>query len=208
MQRSVATAKSLIHHRGHDLRRKIQVQVLRPTCDVFINHRGIDTKRNVSGLLGHYLGVLGHRPFLDSRSMRPGDSLFQKINEAICGCKVGVAVFSPRYCESPYCLHELAVLVENGKRVIPIFCDVKPSELQVMDDGICSDMDLQRFRDALDEARDTVGLTFDTSTGDWSKLLKDATDAVRRNVLEVDEENASKNSSYIAQKDLTFTCLP
>ncbi|XP_048140771.1 TIR-only protein-like [Rhodamnia argentea] len=179
-----------------------------PTCEVFINHRGIDTKRNVSGLLGHYLGVLGLRPFLDSKSMRPGDPLFKKISEAICGCKVGVAVFSPRYCESPYCLHELAALLENGKRVIPIFCDVKPSELQVVGDGICSDMDLQRFRDAIDEARDTVGLTFDTSTGDWSKLLNDATDAVVRKVLEVDEENASKNPSYIAQKYLKFSCLP
>ncbi|XP_030467821.2 probable 2' cyclic ADP-D-ribose synthase BdTIR [Syzygium oleosum] len=193
MLRPVATAKSLIHHHGRDLRQKIQIQVLRPTCDVFINHRGLDTKRNVSGLLYQYFSVLHLRPFLDSKTMRPGDSLFQKINEAICGCKVGVAVFSPRYCESPYCLHELAVLMENKKRLIPIFCDVRPSQLQVPDDGISSEMDLKRFRDTLDEARDTVGLTFDTSTGDWSKLLNDATDAVVRNVLEEEEERASKN---------------
>ncbi|KAK3433149.1 TIR-only protein [Eucalyptus grandis] len=207
MQRPVATAKSLIHHRGRNLRQKIQMQVLRPPCDVFINHRGIDTKRNVSGLLFHYFSVHNLRPFLDSKNMRPGDSLYQKINEAICGCKVGVAVFSPNYCESPYCLHELAVLMENKKRVIPIFCDVKPSLLQVRDDGLCSDMDLQRFRDALEEARDTVGLTFDTTTGDWSKLLKDATDAVVRNVLEVDEEGASKNPLYVARKRLNFSSL-
>ncbi|KAF8031235.1 hypothetical protein BT93_D0441 [Corymbia citriodora subsp. variegata] len=202
MQRPVATAKTLIHHRARDFRQRNPIQVLRPPCDVFINHRGIDTKRNVSGLLFHYFSVLNLRPFLDSKSMRPGDSLYQKINEAIRGCKVGLAVFSPHYCESPYCLHELAVLMENKKRVIPIFCDVKPSQLQVMDDGACSDMDLQRFRDALEESRDTVGLTFDTSSGDWSRLLKDATDAVVRNVLEVDEEFASNNPSCIAQNYL------
>ncbi|KAI3439931.1 F-box domain-containing protein [Psidium guajava] len=147
------------------------------------------------------------RAFLDSKSVRPRDPLLRKINEAICGCKVGVAVFSPRCRESPYCLHELAPLVEKGKRAIPIVRDVKTLELHVMEDGICSDMDWQRFRDALNDARDTVGLTFDTSTGDWSKLLNDATDAVVRNVLEVDEENASKNPSYIAQKCLKLSCF-
>ncbi|KAI6703755.1 hypothetical protein NL676_012891 [Syzygium grande] len=51
-------------------------------------------------------------------------------------------------------------------------------------------MDLQRFRAALEEARDTVGLTFDTVRGDWLKLLKDASDAVVRTVLEVDQEGS------------------
>ncbi|KAL8152167.1 hypothetical protein V2J09_009927 [Rumex salicifolius] len=156
-------------------------------CDVFINHRGIDTKRTVAGLLYHHLRGLGVEPFLDSKSMRPGDRLFDKIDPAIRGCKVAVAVFSPRYCDSYFCLHELALMMESNKKVVPIFCDVKPSELHVTDDGTCTAPELQRFRRALHLAKFTVGLTFDTSTGDWSEFLMDATDAVVEAMIEVED---------------------
>lgn len=97
--------------------------------------------------------------------MRPGDRLFDKINSAIHNCKVGIAVFSPRYCESYFCLHELALITESKKRMVPIFCDVKPSELRVKDNGSCPAEDLRRFNLALEEAKFTVGLTFDTTNG-------------------------------------------
>lgn len=136
-------------------------------CDVFINHRGIDTKRTVAGLLYYHLSRLRLRPFLDSKNMKPGDNLYNKIDTAIHGCKIGVAVFSPRYCESKFCLHELALLMETRKRVIPIFCDVKPSELRVTNlvNGSCSALELQRYEAALQEAKFTVGLTFDCAKG-------------------------------------------
>ncbi|KAK9089371.1 hypothetical protein Scep_028453 [Stephania cephalantha] len=139
------------------------------SCDVFINHRGIDTKRSVAGLLHHNLSRLNVRSFLDRESMRPGDNLFEKINDAIRNCRVGVTIFSPNYCNSYFCLHELALIMESKKKVIPIFCDVKPSELRVLDgDGQRSSDELHRFRRALDEARYTVGITFDSINGDLS----------------------------------------
>ncbi|XVF27682.1 hypothetical protein REPUB_Repub14bG0129800 [Reevesia pubescens] len=170
-----------------------------PPCDVFINHRGIDTKRTIAGLLHDHLFRLGFRPFLDSRNMKPGDKLFEKINPAIRNCKLGVAVFSPNYCDSYFCLHELALLMESKKRVIPIFCDIKPSQLQVVDYGTGSVKQLQRFSWALEEAKYTVGLTFDTLTGDWSDFLNTATDAVIKNLVELENENSSKKSTYIVQ---------
>ncbi|KAF7803507.1 TMV resistance protein N-like [Senna tora] len=160
----------------------------RPACDVFINHRGIDTKRNVAGLLYDQLTRVGVRSFLDSMNMKPGDRLFQHIDKAIVGCKVGVAVFSPRYCDSYFCLHELALLMESKKRVVPIFFDVKPSQLEVRDNGKCPAKEIQRFRFALEEAKYTVGLTFDPVQGDWSELLRDASEAVIANLMEVEEE--------------------
>ncbi|KDP20925.1 hypothetical protein JCGZ_21396 [Jatropha curcas] len=146
---------------------KNQVDAIKPpppgtTCDIFISHRGIDTKRTIAGLLHYHLSRLGLRPFLDSKNMKPGDKLFDKIDSAILDSKLGLAVFSPRYCDSYFCLHELSLIMETKKRVIPIFCDVKPSELLVKDNGSCPAQDLQRFRDALHEAKYTVGLTFDT----------------------------------------------
>ncbi|KAF7803506.1 TMV resistance protein N [Senna tora] len=145
--------------------------MVRPACDVFINHRGIDTKRTVVRLLYHHLMKQGARPFLDAINMKPGDKLFDNIDKAILGCKVGVAVFSPRYCDSYFCLHELSLMVESRKRIVPIFYDVKPSQLQVKDNnGWCSELELRR---------------------DWSELVRKASDAVMRNLVEAEEERRS-----------------
>ncbi|GMY37287.1 TIR-only protein-like [Fagus crenata] len=166
------------------LQNQNQIRTISRSCDVFINHRGIDTKRTVAGLLYNHLSEsMRLKPFLDSKNMKPGDKLFDKIDTAIRSCKLGVAVFSPRYCESYFCLHELALIMESKKKVIPIFCDVKPSQLRVKDYGICPAKELQRFTWALEEAKFTVGLTFDTSKGDWSDFLKKASDAVLKNLV-------------------------
>nr|GEU95198.1 TMV resistance protein N-like [Tanacetum cinerariifolium] len=94
--------------------------------------------------------------------MKPGDKLFEHIDNAIMG---GVAVFSLRYCQSYFCLHELALTMESGKKVIPIFCDVKPSELRVLDNKICTPSEIKRFGYAIEEAKNTMGLAFDTTKG-------------------------------------------
>ncbi|GLT58411.1 hypothetical protein SLA2020_313050 [Shorea laevis] len=92
--------------------------------------------------------------------MKPGDRLFDKIEDAVRHCKVGVAVLSPHYCESYFCLHELALMTETRKRVIPIFCDVKPSQLQVKDSVSPAVNELQRFSWALEETKHTVGIAY------------------------------------------------
>ncbi|GMI93403.1 hypothetical protein like AT1G61105 [Hibiscus trionum] len=170
-----------------------------PLCDIFINHRGTDTKRTIAGLLHDHLFRLGLRPFLDSMNMKPGDKLFGKIDPAIRRCKLGIAIFSPNYCDSYFCLHELALMMESKKRVIPIFCDVKPSQLQVVDYGTRTAEQLQRFGRALEEAKYTVGLTFDTLEGDWSGFLNTATDAVIKNLVELEAQNSSQKTTYILQ---------
>lgn len=137
----------------------------KPSCDIFINHRGTDTKRTIAGLLYQHLSSLGYHPFLDSKSMKPGDKLFEKIDIAVRNCRVGLAVFSPRYCESYFCLHELALMMECKKKIVPIFCDLKPSELHVKDNGSCSTKELDRFHKAVEESKNIVGLTFDTLNG-------------------------------------------
>uniref|UniRef100_A0A7N0REH6 TIR domain-containing protein n=1 Tax=Kalanchoe fedtschenkoi TaxID=63787 RepID=A0A7N0REH6_KALFE len=161
-------------------------------CDVFINHRGIDTKRSVAGLLWSHLRVTaGLNPFLDSKSMRPGDRLYDEINTAINESKLGVAVFSRRYCESYFCMHELTLMMQARKRLLPIFVDVKPSELRVCRtvEEACSGEEVKVFNWALKEARHIVGLTFDSSSMDWSSFLRKASDAVVKNLMEVEREN-------------------
>lgn len=134
--------------------------------DVFINHRGADTKRNIAILLYDNLKARNVRSFLDCKNMKPGDKLFDHINRGILNSKVAVTVFSPNYCNSYCCLYELALIMESKKRIIPIFWDIKPSQLDVMiDRASCSDDEIQRFTWALQEAKDTVGVTFDSCKG-------------------------------------------
>lgn len=138
-------------------------------CEVFINHRGADTKRNIAGLLYDQLAQLKIAPFLDSRSMGPGDKLYDSIESAINECKVAIVILSPRYGESFFCLHELALLVESGKKMIPIFYDVKPSEIKVVvaedEERDISPEKMASFARALQEVRHTVGITFDSQNG-------------------------------------------
>ncbi|KAF9609169.1 hypothetical protein IFM89_013559 [Coptis chinensis] len=172
--------KQILRYRNHT-----QMNISRP-CDVFINHRGIDTKRTVAGLLHDSLALHNIRPFLDSESLKPGDKLFDKIHSGITECDVAVAVFSPHYCESYFCLLELALIMECKKKVIPIFCDIKPSELHIVDDGFCSENEVRRFRRALEEARYTVGITFDSRTGNWPELIRRTTDNVFNSLAELE----------------------
>ncbi|ONI12836.1 hypothetical protein PRUPE_4G186200 [Prunus persica] len=160
-------------------------------CDVFLNHRGIDTKRTIVSLLYDHLSLLNLRPFLDNRTMKPGDKLFDKIDSAIKGCKVGVAVFSPRYCDSYFCLHELALFMESKKKVIPIFCDIKPSQLRVVENGQCPPEKLPKFRLALEQAKNTVGLTYDSSKGNLADVVTRAANIVINSLIEIENEKHS-----------------
>jgi hypothetical protein len=135
-------------------------------CEVFINHRGSDTKKNIAGLLYDHLSRLGIKPFMDSRNMKPGDKLSYEIKAAIGNCKVAVVLLSRNYCESRHCLSELTLLIESNKRVLPIFWDVKPSELRVNINGSqFSKEEISRFGRALEQVKDTAGLTFNSSKG-------------------------------------------
>ncbi|KAL6856131.1 hypothetical protein ACP4OV_018933 [Aristida adscensionis] len=159
--------------------------------DVFINHRGVDTNRTVARLLHDRLAQVtggGVRSFLDTTSLRPGDRLDDDgIFAAIGECRVGVAIFSPRYLESEGCLRELAALVEARKTIVPVFVDVEPSEL-ALPPAVAEDHlpgDVERFRLALREAKCTFGLCFDSATGDLAELVSEAANAV---LERIDEE--------------------
>ncbi|KAD4982378.1 hypothetical protein R6Q59_001977 [Mikania micrantha] len=190
MQRSFSSAKNvyrnlLQHHKPPPSAALVTCR--QPPCDVFINHRGIDTKKNIVGLLYDHLMRSNVRPFLDSKNMKPGDKLFEKIDNAIIECKVGIVVFSPRYCQSYFCLDELARITEAKKKLIPVFCDVKPSELSVDDQWRVPKHELNRFKSALEDAKYTVGLTFNSTNGNWPEFLTTATEAIIQNITEVEE---------------------
>ncbi|KAL2476105.1 Toll-Interleukin-Resistance (TIR) domain family protein [Abeliophyllum distichum] len=149
----------------------------------FSNSLSVEKLRQLNAISGSTLKL---RPFLDNKNMKPGDKLFEKINDAIKGCKIGVLVFSPRYCESYFCLHELALMMETKKKIIPIFCDIKPSELGVINNGCIPHKEVERFNLAVEEAKYTVGLTFNSQDGNWSDVVTNAANIVTQSLMEVE----------------------
>ena len=62
--------------------------------------------------------------------MQVGDNLTRQIHDAIKAASLHVAVFSPRYAESAWCLDELVLMVESKKLIIPVFHGVQPTDLR------------------------------------------------------------------------------
>jgi len=69
--------------------------------------------------------------------MQAGDPVISQINGAIATASVHIAIFSPRYAESKWCLDELLLMLKSGATIIPIFFNVKPSDLRwAVRDGV------------------------------------------------------------------------
>eukprot|EP00253_Pinus_taeda_P001167 PITA_01167 len=98
--------------------------------DVFLNHRGPDVKKTLASHLYYRLLSHGFRPFLDRPELQEGDSFIRQIEGAIRTSFVHVAIFSPRYVESKWCLDELLLMLESGAPIIPVFYQVEPAELR------------------------------------------------------------------------------
>jgi hypothetical protein len=100
--------------------------------DVFLNHRGPDVKKTFASHLYRQLKANGLRVFLDQEELQKGDELTPQIKGAIRDASVQIAIFSLNYCESPWCLNELLLMLESkeerGSTIIPVFYGVKPSE--------------------------------------------------------------------------------
>ncbi|MBA0838337.1 hypothetical protein Goarm_010403 [Gossypium armourianum] len=85
--------------------------------------------------------------------------------------------------------------MESKKKVIPIFCDIKPSELRIVNNDNVPLKDLERFNLALEEAKYTVGLTFNSSKGNLSDVVKNASEIVIESLIEMESEQKMIKSS-------------
>lgn len=105
-----------------------------PNYDVFLNHRGPDLKETFAKDLYRALNSRGLRVFLDKPEMQVGHQITPQIESAIRVASVQVAIFSETYTESKWCLNELVLmadcLIKHTAAIIPVFYDVKPSDVQ------------------------------------------------------------------------------
>eukprot|EP01018_Ginkgo_biloba_P008705 Gb_07607 [translate_table: standard] len=99
--------------------------------DVFINHRGVDVKDSLASHIYDLLRIHGVLAFLDIEELRTGEEFPDAITEAIRSSSVHIAIFSPHYAESYWCLRELALMLETpNATIIPVFYNVTPGDVR------------------------------------------------------------------------------
>ncbi|GLJ34634.1 hypothetical protein SUGI_0696630 [Cryptomeria japonica] len=111
--------------------------------DVFINHRGPDSKYSLALPLYTSLKELGIRAFLDKEEMELGQSFPSTIETTIHSAAVHIAIFSKRYAESPWCLAELVLMLHGPAKIIPVFYEVEPWALLHIEKGVYADAFIQ-----------------------------------------------------------------
>ena len=79
-------------------------------CEIFINHRGPDVKKTWASHLYRHLFLDGLRPFLDRDELEEGLQFSSQMINIIQNASVHVAIFSPAYADSPWCLHDLILV--------------------------------------------------------------------------------------------------
>ena len=104
--------------------------------DVFLSHRGPDTKTGFVGFLSEGLKAAGLRPFLDCEAIDKGRDAWTCIDHAIKTTPVAVVIFSESFAESEWCLKELHAMLEtSGVQVLPVFYKVQPCEVSYPEKG-------------------------------------------------------------------------
>ncbi|XP_057860686.2 disease resistance protein Roq1 [Cryptomeria japonica] len=173
--------------------------------DVFINHRGPDVKTTLALQLYNSLQDLDAQVFLDSEEKEIGCSFPSTITTAIRSATVHIAIFSPKYAESVWCLEELVLMLQTTAMIIPVFYDgVQPSDLRHVEagkyadafvthtqKGRCNGEQLEAWKNALKNESLTAGFE--------SSKYKNDSDLCESIVVEVKKELERKAPEYVAE---------
>ncbi|KAI4374107.1 hypothetical protein MLD38_012142 [Melastoma candidum] len=134
----------------------------------FISHFGADTKMNIAALLHWEFTRQWFGSFLDFESLDLGHNIPHKIEEAILKCTIAVIILSPGFCASKHCLNEVLMFLEENKPILPIFWNIKPSELEEAlekNEGSFPESDMEKYRAAIKKVKHVQGIVFQSKTG-------------------------------------------
>ncbi|CAL5321212.1 unnamed protein product [Camellia sinensis] len=98
--------------------------------DVFLSFRGEDTRDGFTDRLYNALERQGVRVFRDNDGLTQGDEIAQSLLDAIEDSAAAIAIISPRYANSRWCLEELAKICECERLILPVFYLVDPSNVR------------------------------------------------------------------------------
>lgn len=172
--------------------------------DVFLNHRGPDVKMTFASHLYHRLREHGVEAFFDKQEMQEGENITAQIKNAAA---VHVAIFSPGYADSRWCLDELVDMLESKATIIPVFYNVRPTDLR-WTDGLyaealrklekkttddlkkpryCPDT-IEKWRKALARVSEISGFELDAFHGDEGLLLEKLVELLLKKVKRKEKE--------------------
>lgn len=147
--------------------------------DVFVNYHGLKVKKTVASHLQRCLSRNGLRVFPDQQELQCCDNFNSQIDmeRVFPKAAVHIAIFSTNYAESSRCLNELVLMVQSGSTVIPVFYDVKVSDLRWTKEG--NGVYAQALRTLQDqkifdsETLEEKALYYPNTIGQWRKALFD-----------------------------------
>lgn len=142
-------------------------------------YRGPDVKKTLASFIYHRLtNCHGLRVFLDQKELQTADVLSSAILGAIESASVHITICSKRYAESRWCLDELCWILRCNRKIIPVFCDVEPTDLRYIDSesgryrkafeehqrkGRVAMEDIEKRKTALNQASEISGIPFKTN---------------------------------------------
>ena len=137
--------------------------------NVFVNHRGPDSKLRFVAHLEEEFKRHGLTAWVDINALVKGEKNWENIKTAIEKIRVHVAIFSPGYTESVWCLNELLAMIACQHKprtavLLPIFYNVEPEHLRRPDL-------FEQFRRGLQKHKDR-GLCVEN----WEAALREAAD--------------------------------
>lgn len=161
--------------------------------DVFLSHRGPDTKRSFSSWLKQQLEAQGISTFLDDKSLRPGDIAPREMDDAMQTAEWGVIVLSPGFFASGYCMKELKVFLDRERAILIGFGlgadDCNADQIVRRTGSVweqhggelwksCSagggEWSEEAWRDVVRKAKQTTFLQLHTFDGYWDRCIAEA----------------------------------
>ena len=100
--------------------------------DIFLSFKGEDTRNGFTGHLYKALCDKGLYTFIDN-DIRRGEKISDELLKAIESSRISIIILSENYASSTWCLDELIKISQcriNGQLVLPIFCNIDPSEVR------------------------------------------------------------------------------
>ena len=82
----------------------------------------------------------GLQPFLDYKTIDVCDDCWERVEAIIKKTPIAVVIFSQGFSQSAWCIRELDVMLHSpGTKVLPIFYDVRASEVRFPESGQLKD---------------------------------------------------------------------
>ncbi|CAI0628798.1 unnamed protein product [Linum tenue] len=158
--------------------------------DVFLSFRGADTRH---GFTAHLYGALvrrGINAYRDDNELARGETIEPSLLRAIECSRFSIVVFSRGYAESPWCLDELAKIVDCrrrlGQAVLPVFYDVDPMVVAELNGEYGEALNrhcrgdsagkVEQWKEALEEVGNVSG--WDVQNKDQSEMVREIVDTI------------------------------